>query len=91
MQHVRGANCLEWAADMIAKVHDLGDAIGGYIGKYGLKREPISVHIGAVSMRFAAIAVPVARPTTISCGKSVKRSLFSFRALHYVSCVGPKR
>jgi hypothetical protein len=31
---------------MIAKVHDLADAIGGYIGKYSLKREPISVHIG---------------------------------------------
>ena len=33
-------------ACVIAKVHDLTDAIGSYIGKYGLKREPISVHIG---------------------------------------------
>jgi hypothetical protein len=37
--------CFAWAADMIAKVHDLTDPIGGYIGKYGLKREPISVRI----------------------------------------------
>jgi hypothetical protein len=36
----------EWAADMIAKIQDLIDAIGGYIGEHRLKREPISVHIG---------------------------------------------
>jgi hypothetical protein len=81
MQHVRCASCFEWAADMIAKVHDLADAIGGHIGTYGLKREPICVHIGNGSKPLET-ALPVGRPTTISCGKSVKRSLFSLHALH---------
>jgi hypothetical protein len=31
---------------MIAEIHDLADVIGGNIGEHGLKREPISVHIG---------------------------------------------
>jgi hypothetical protein len=39
-QQVRSSGCLEWAAYMIAEVHDLVNAEGTYVRKYGLAKQP---------------------------------------------------
>jgi len=56
-QQVRSSGRLEWAAYMIAKVHDLVNAESSYVRKYGLKCRTIPVYIRDCSKFHLALPI----------------------------------
>jgi hypothetical protein len=60
-QQVRSSGRLEWAAYMIAQVHDLANAEGRDVRKYGLKCWTIPVYIRDCSKFHLALPIPDCR------------------------------
>jgi hypothetical protein len=60
-QQVRSSGRLQWAAYMIAQVHDLVNAEGRYVRKYGLECWTIPVYIRDCSKFHLALPIPDCR------------------------------